>query len=427
MTNIKYVASQFNLVIKEDAGKVLVFNTFSGCVCTLEKDVFNSICNNIIDEKWPYFNDLISQGIIVIKEIDQVGMILQHENLAKFSNDKKNLSFVIAPTLKCNLRCYYCFESSQNDCKVMDEATMQDVLKFIENSFGQETESLRINWFGGEPLLAKDFIIKFSKEIKKITDKHNVKYTSSMITNGVFLTKETAKNLKQIGELQSVQITLDGSKDEYCKRKGTTPVVFEKVIQNICDCADIVRISIRLNCDGSNYNDILNIVDDLFTNHHLTKKIGVYLAPITDYNGNGFDVCNNKEFSKLLIKFNQHLKTTYPDYPLKLDELNAKKCYCALKKCINYAIGPNGELYTCEHDFGVKEFIIGDVKNGEYFTDYHRKFLELKLSEKCKKCKLLPLCLGGCPSMRYNQKKDVCCITEPYVKYIILNKINKSN
>ena len=422
-----YKGSQFNLLIDEKFDEVVIFNTFSGSVCCLEKDVWNTICNNKVNETCKYFNELKEQGLIVPSDVDQVGMIQYNENLAKFADNRTNLSFVIAPTLKCNLRCYYCFESNQNDTLIASDEMLDSTINFIESMMNNETKSLHINWFGGEPMLAYDFILKFSDRIKQVTSNHNIKYTSAMISNGVFLTKEKAKILKERCNLNRVQITLDGTRDEYCKRKGTVPKVFDTVIKNIIDCSDILDINIRLNCDRDNYNDLLTVIDQLFKNNNLSNHVKVYLAPIGDFNKKGIECFSNDEFSEYKIKFDNYIQTNYPEHVLQTKELKPRTCYCGLKRNTNYAIGPQGEIYTCEHDLGINEKVVGDIKNGLYYTEYHKKFLELNLSDKCKMCKLLPLCLGGCPSVRYNSGKEECCINERMVKYLVLKKLNNKN
>ena len=149
-----YKGSQFNLLIDEKFDEVVIFNTFSGSVCCLEKDVWNTICNNKVNETCKHFNELKEQGLIVPSDVDQVGMIQYNENLAKFADNRTNLSFVIAPTLKCNLRCYYCFESNQNDTLIASDEMLDSTINFIESMMNNETKSLHINWFGGEPMLA---------------------------------------------------------------------------------------------------------------------------------------------------------------------------------------------------------------------------------------------------------------------------------
>lgn len=37
---------------------------------------------------------------------------------------------------------------------------------------------------------------------------------------------------------------------------------------------------------------------------------------------------------------------------------------CALIRAKNAVIGPRGELYNCEHNLGIADKIIGDVKTG---------------------------------------------------------------
>ena len=66
------------------------------------------------------------------------------------SFSKDHLDLTIAPTLKCNLCCPYCFEENK-PLFVMDKAICDKIVKFIKkHNFAKK---IRITWFGGEPLL----------------------------------------------------------------------------------------------------------------------------------------------------------------------------------------------------------------------------------------------------------------------------------
>lgn len=119
----RYKLSQYNLQISDNSEKVLLFNTFSGSVCRLEKDVWDFLQRNTLGKSIPYFDKLLNQGYIVPAEQDELGKILTDESIAKYSINNEKLIFVIAPTLQCNLKCFYCFEPSQCDHTIMSKQT----------------------------------------------------------------------------------------------------------------------------------------------------------------------------------------------------------------------------------------------------------------------------------------------------------------
>ena len=78
--------------------------------------------------------------------------------------------------------------------------------------------------------------------------------------------------------------------------------------------------------------------------------------------------------------------------------------------CLNsYVIGPEGELYKCWVDVGNKERIVGSVLdmkiNNEYLLANYLVNANMYDDDACKQCMLLPICNGGCPIRRLNNKK----------------------
>ena len=71
----------------------------------------------------------------------------------------------------------------------------------------------------------------------------------------------------------------------------------------------------------------------------------------------------------------------------------------------------DGKIYKCLNDIGNKNKIVGDVK--EPINLYNKLNIEYLMwspfnYKKCIKCKLLPICMGGCPYLGLKYKKAEC-------------------
>ena len=77
-----------------------------------------------------------------------------------------------------------------------------------------------------------------------------------------------------------------------------------------------------------------------------------------------------------------------------------KPAYCGAMKRIFCCIGPDLLLYRCEHYIGRKEYAIGNVRDGyNEENELDKKFLS-DLPIKCRSCKFLIICQGGCQANR---------------------------
>ena len=130
----------------------------------------------------------------------------------------------------------------------------EDLLKFIELQCTEE--GVGITWFGGEPLLNTDLI-------DYVTDyliKKDIEYSAYIITNGSLLTKDMLINKFPHWHIGAMQITIDGTKDNYLKIKNyynTDIDYFENLIENIKAADEAgIGVDIRLNIDQDNMQDI---------------------------------------------------------------------------------------------------------------------------------------------------------------------------
>lgn len=404
---MKYKLSQYILSFKnpKDKKEVILFNTLSGGIASLSNEEARKLRNkNLCFSELKGFEPLIEEGFLVPQERNEYKYIKHNEFLFQQDFYRDNyLSYVIAPTTACNLRCKYCFESCQDSKVSMSEETVNQIVKFIINDVERlNAKRVSIVWFGGEPLLCFDKITKLGSDLKKHLENINVEFTSRIISNGILLTKTKVEELVKNCNLTTAQITLDGLEKEYCERKKASKENYKQVINNIVEMANLIDVNIRLNVDKLNVKDMQELANLLYIKNGLNKKAKIYFSQLRDYNGDDKEhkiYFTDDEYAKEKIKFDRYLEeinvkptkkgvSAIPQY---------KPIYCALSHTNNYAIGPEGELYKCEHYFGIKERVVGDVWNGLYYNDEYFKHINGVQNSICEKCALYPVCQSTCP------------------------------
>lgn len=418
-----YNESQYNLVIKENADYIYLYNTYSGAYVKLEKEVYATIIGRDIDAENPcqYFDELKKQGIIKPKDLNEFNKLLLHERCVVYDSDQSSLTFVLVPTLACNLKCVYCFEDGLKSKPSMTEETVIKTVRYVLSRITKKTKNVHFTWFGGEPLMAYDKIKFFYRLFKEDGKTSKLKVSSSIITNGVLLDKEKVKFLAEECDLVQAQITMDGTETIYCKQKGATKEQYLSVIKNIRDCSQYIKVSVRLNCNESNFDDLCAVSQNILEICKINKNLSFYLAKLEDYGcGNG-NCLSLSDFGIKNIQFQKYI-CTITEKKYRADLPHCRKSFCGLFKLKNTVVGPEGELYKCEHFVGRKDKIIGDIENGYYYTDEMMNFLNNLPHEKCCKCKLFPLCLGGCPAQKQDLKLGYSCLVdEPYIKNLLFD------
>lgn len=422
-----YNYSFYNIVLKEDEGVVFLYNSYSGALCKLEKEVHNFILNTVIDDnnKCKYFDELLKQGFIKPVDLNEYNKILLTERKTVLSDPKNTLSYVIAPTLACNLNCDYCFESCYRNGKVMSDELIIEIADYILKGINSDIKEVHICWFGGEPLVAFDKILKFSEYLIPKLKEMQIKYHSNMISNGILLTLDRANILAKRCALKRVQITIDGTKRIYCIRKHATEKQFDELLKNIKSALNHLKITIRLNCDSDNYDDLKIVTKQLIEKCGRSPNLNIYLAKIVDYVGcGGEQFFSQNAFDSKRIEFDKYVcKLHGKEYEPPIHKY--RKAFCGLFKLNNEVIGPDGELYKCEHHVGQTDKVVGNIKYGLNYNDFLMKFIANKPQSQCKHCKIFPICLGGCPAQKLDLPKgEACFYSEFYIKHLLDRFIN---
>jgi uncharacterized protein len=135
------------------------------------------------------------------------------------------------PTEKCNFRCTYCYEDFE--IGKMSQDLQRSVERLVERRVPTLKE-LQFSWFGGEPLLAKDVVLRLLKHAKNACDENGVRFISGMTTNAYLLEYSLAEELLSYGQ-DFYQITLDGIGDEHDKlrRRADGAGTFDRIWDNL--------------------------------------------------------------------------------------------------------------------------------------------------------------------------------------------------
>ncbi len=431
---MKYNGSIYNLKIQEDDKNVYIYNTYTGSLVELDKELYTTISTKILDDekKCESFDLLLKEGLIKPFQLNEFNKLLIKEQMSILSDNCESLTFVIVPTTNCNLRCSYCFQNMIQKNIHMSKEDIHSIIKFIKSRIRSSTKKVHVTWFGGEPLMEFDLIVLFSHLMDQIITKKNIKYSASMITNGTLLDVAKIDVLVNNCHLSNFQITIDGTEKEYCKMKKASPIQFHNLFVSLKYLIKYARVSVRLNCDKNNYDNLKQVAKDIINFCGINSNLRIYLAKIIDYTCMGNeDNYTQSEFDIKLFEFNKYLAELLNKKDFKIRLPIYRKQFCGLVKINNLVIGPSCELYKCEHDIGNQEKIIGNIKQGIFYSDYLLDFLKNSPKDECKKCKLFPICLGGCPSHKTNLPNgEGCLFTEKYITDIVklyLNDSVKSN
>lgn len=133
-------------------------------------------------------------------------------------------SVELAVTYDCNLRCDKCFALKWlNEEDKRDFMTIDEIKEMWDQAY--KLGAVHVNITGGEPLMRRDIV----EVVKALKPKRTL---VSLVTTGIFLTEEKARELKKAG-LNTFQISLDSAipseHDQYRGYKGSYDKVFNAV------------------------------------------------------------------------------------------------------------------------------------------------------------------------------------------------------
>lgn len=398
----------------------IIYSTITSKSYLISSDVCSKIFkNDLISINSNTLEFLKSERILIKSKQDEFQEFKKsiYDNLIY----RDSLYAVILPTSSCQFNCEYCGQL-HNDVSISLDAANRVIDRITKKLTDNHFKHLSIGWFGGEPLLALNEIDRMTQSIQKVTKQFNVSYSASIVTNGLNLCMSTFETLVKLC-VTKFEITLDGDCETHNRRRNinTKENVFNIIVDNLNKIvhSDIfreknIKVIIRCNIDKSNkfsWKGLLNKLEELDIIHKLAS---FYLAPIhswgNDAHKSAIDVY---EFADIELEF----LSTLVSKKCKFNILeSSKKRTCMAVSTHDEVFDVFGNIYNCTEiplvdKYKNSNYIVNQDSNGKRKFD---NWYSLLFDSKCKKCKILPLCMGVCP--KQSEEGTVVC---PSIKYNI--------
>lgn len=413
--------SKYNFIFPS-GNRFILYNSVSDYMTQIESrlmDVYNQNekdpdkINNIAPD---FYQFLCDKGFLVNNEADETEDIITRWKEEDSSGQK--LQITVNPTLNCNLNCWYCYEKHGKESR-MSSQTQEALLLFLKNNV-RKYQEIVISFFGGEPLLCYDDIIKpLLERIKEIQSDTQTVFSIHITTNATLLTPTMIDFFARWNT--SFQITIDGNEFLHNLVKNLpdrSVSSYRIIINNIRKLLQQkLYVGIRFNYTAKTLPRFIDVLSDI---NHWTdeekKYANISFHRIWQDNKVPFEeikpVLSDAEEKCRQIGFyvNSHTSNT------------VRRCYA--DKDSSFVVNYDGSIYKCTaRDFTEEN------KEGELLLDgsiawnerYKKRQAVMYGKKECKNCIIFSLCRGGC-SQSILENNNFSCIKgfseEDKIKFI---------
>lgn len=337
-------------------------------------------------------NYLIDHWFVVPKELNEKKCvdIIRWALSASKAKEKEIVNYTVFTTTDCNARCYYCFELGQTRIP-MNRETALKVVEYISSHCGNK--AVKITWFGGEPLFNSEVIDIICTGL---CEKH-IAFTSQMVSNGYLFNDTVIEKAVNLWKLKGVQITLDGTEDIYNRTKAyiyKEGNPYQIVLNNIARLLDAsITVSIRLNLDLKNYENLMNLIDDLAQRFAKKDKLHVYAHHLFDSRQPSSQLYSQEEWNKRGEAM-YHLSNKIFENKLFKGriEKHLKINHCKADADDAVIILPNGNIGQC--DLFTETEIVGHIDHDAFDQNIIQSWKEtMPETPECAECSFYPNCI----------------------------------
>lgn len=308
-------------------------------------------------------------------------------------------------TNKCNSNCRHCCSNSSKEGNT-DELSFEEVLKVIDDL--SEWGIKEVYFTGGEPLV-KDGILEILKYARKKFE------ILSFATNGLALTQEVAKEIKEIGP-DYVGVSID----HFVPEKHDEIRGVEGAFQRTCEgVKNLLKygINVRIGCviTRDNYCEIEEMIK-MAVSLGAPAILFVWLQPI------GRAVNNETNFrfgvpkseyltvGETLWRLKEKYETSmqievmfrrFPIRPSPLDGCKGGSEFFYIRA--DGSVGPCPWVSKQDKKYlvdGLRKYRFGEIVNSSQFREFRELVKERRSKiEKCEECKFKEHCELGCPGI----------------------------
>jgi uncharacterized protein len=381
----------------DQPGINLAYSTVRSSVVLLPDDLLEAAGNNTLPNEE---REILTRIGILTKD-----RCVERELLRTlFDTPRRDTPFsaIVVLNLDCNLACPYCYEDDFRGKQYMSAETAALLVETIRRDRIDQGQSVRLTFYGGEPLLSLDLIHAISLPLQESAKKKGVAFSFSLVTNGTLLNRACAEALVTLG-LSGAKITIDGPAGLHNRSR---PFVsgrgsYDAIVRNVIDIFDIVPLQLGGNYTRDNYRGFPRMLDDLLARGVDPARIGtVIFAPVVPKAGaravTDFNTGCACSYEPWLVEAGLFLReeTLKRGFPAPKPRLSA----CMVELENDLVISHDGSFYKCPAFMAYEQLRIGSLTEGiRDYRESHR--MDLWKREECLECPYLPICFGGCRQM----------------------------
>jgi uncharacterized protein len=332
----------------------------------------------------------------------------------------------------CNLRCRYCYAASNGSNqkhRLMSFEMARAAVDYLVLQSGRR-KHLSITFFGGEPLLNFDCIVRTVEYTQQVGPKLRKSFDFSVSTNGTLLDESKRRFLAE--HRFTMLISIDGYREMHNWQRpfdggaGSYDVMMENALQMLAlwgARGEAWRVKARANMT-SRFYDTDRVVGALESAGFTTIGLSaIYPHCGDDYGGVAI---SDEQWERLEDYYDRTLDIILgclqrgdplPPYARRWLGKNFENVSrpigtlglrCGVGRNTN-AVDCDGNLFPCHRYVGLDPYVIGDIFHGldhDRTLRYYRACNETAW-EACQVCWLRSICAGGCPWERSSPREGV--------------------
>lgn len=441
-------------VCSNNAFYYILRNNLTNKTFFLNESDFESLKKNISEKnKSDDVIELQKAHILVPEDYSEEKFISFIKRKYSLNNPDINI-FYFTFNNECNLACKYCYvEGSYDKNKKsisMTQEIFENTLEFLENFILKLKEKKKLSsklsfiYYGSEPLLNPDHVIKSIERIDKVCKKAEVKREINVITNATRITPELIDCFKKYNV--ELAISLDGTEEVNDRMrifKSNKEGTFKKIKEAI-DLLKKEKINFGISCTIGPHN-----VEILKENISYFKQLGAGSVgfntllgaknqeiPFLSINKSNDCLIEASDFSNQNKLYEDRVQRKVKAFN-QTEHPHFKDCGAIGNQLVFY---PDGTIGVCQAYLGCSKPLVGNVSKDK---DNPLKVLKSKIlkqwadkqpinMDECKYCPAIGICGGGCV---FNVKikfgglmkrdKSFCVHTHKILDWLLIKSIKE--
>lgn len=342
--------------------------------------------------------------ILIEDDVDEVALAQKQQYATNHNPERYEI--VIIPTLGCNFRCWYCYEEHDH-CDYMDVDDIERIISFVKHIVSErpQLKTLSIHFFGGEPLLRFNHIARpLMERIDSLMSSLHIGYEVGFTTNASLLNSACVDVLKRY-HTDHLQITIDGNKERHNKVRyahiGDNS--YDLIIRNIKYAIHAgIHVCVRINISEDTSLNVKELLESFSDMDEEDRKLfhfsihKVWQADKSVYDTITHIVEEIREGGFNAVSFHSAPSSLW------------SSCYSDKENHVT--INPKGKIFKCTarefHDDQIEGYLQDDGTVSWTDLHVHRTSVSVFDRPKCRRCPILPICVGGCSQKLIEQENN---------------------